>query len=238
MPIGTNAIGTIAIGASEAAAASPSITDINGDDTILNNETGNTITYADFTNQSGTFTLALRSDSDANASSACSNLSLAAGTGTFDAPNVRDIGETPTLGAPFTTTNNSLEALLTETDVDPDETATIAITRNPESPTYEVVEVLSATKVEGSIFENVTGAIVDESIVYQPTANNTTIDPDGIITTDQTSGTIDFWLWKKDAGTWEQIIFNLGGSVGGASTGGVGYFEDMIQSYITDYIEE
>ena len=219
MPIGTNAIGTVAIGASEAAAASPSITDINTNEEITNAQTGNTITYADFTNQSGTFTLALRSTADANASTDCTNVSLAAGSGTFDAPNVRDIGETPTLGAPFTTANNSLEALLTETDATPDETASLVIIRNPETPTYAVVEVLSATKVEGSIFENVTGTIVDESIVYQPTANNTTIAPDGIITTDQTTGTIDFWLWKNDAGTWEQIIFNLGGSIDPATLG-------------------
>jgi len=217
MPIGTNAIGTVAIGASEAAAASPSITDINTNEEITNAQTGNTITYADFDNQSGTFTLALRSTADANASTDCTNVSLAAGSGTFDAPDLKTIGETPVLSHPLaTTTNNDVEAFLEESIAA--QSASLSITLLVEAG-YEAIEVVSASTAEGSILENVTLPIVDESIMIGGTDNNSALAANGIVTTDQTTGTRDYWLWKKDAGTAEKIIFNLGGSIDPATLG-------------------
>jgi len=215
----------------ESAASEPSITNINGDNTLNNNQTGNTIEYADFTDQSGLFTLDLRNTADSTALSQCTSLSLASGTGTFNAPNIRSIGETPTKGSPLTTTNNSVEALLTETDTE--ETALIGVTLSAESG-YSVVEVLGAVKSVGSIFENVAGSIVDESIIYQPTANSTTVSQTGIVTTDQTTGSINFWLWKKDEGEWERIIFELGDGGGGLNLSASNVVESVVQSVIKE----
>lgn len=206
---GTGTVGTweyVVWAETQDTAVTPTIDDVNTDEEISNAETGNTITYSDFADLNGSFEISLRSNADASASVACTNVSLSGGTGTFDSFDIKTIGETPTAGPPLKTTNNQPELLLTETGNS--ESAVINVDLTVEAG-YQAVEVLSASTAEGSLLETVTGAVVDQSILYGPTSDSVTIAPSGIVTTSKTTGSIDFWLWKKDAGTWEKIILLL-----------------------------
>lgn len=205
---GTGTVGTweyVVWAETEDVPASQSIDDINTDEVIDNAEASLSITYSGFTNQSGTFTLALRSTTDTSATTSCTAVSLAAGSGTFTGPDILSYTTTAAAGVPFTTANNSVEALLTETDAEPDETATLGVTFNPVAATHAVVEVASATKAAGSVFENFVGSIPDFSQVYYPIADTTSVSSTGILTTDKTSGSIDMFYFDKTAGTWEKF---------------------------------
>ncbi len=81
--------------------------------------------------------------------------------------------------------------------------AELSIDYNPKSG-YAVIEIASAVKTQGSVFENFVGTIQDTSQVYYPTANNTSVSSTGILTTDSTSN-IDMHFWDASDGNWKQF---------------------------------
>lgn len=127
------------------------------------------------------------------------------GTGTSYTVDLFDVSSfsSDTAGVPFTTANhvNSFEAS------DGADTATLEITRNPKAG-WAVVDTVGAVATQGSVFENrVGGAMSDNSQVLYPTASNTTIAPDGTITTD--ADTVEGKAWDVDTGTWELFTVNF-----------------------------
>lgn len=129
-----------------------------------------------------------------------------AGTGTSYTVDLFDVSSfsSDTAGIPFTSANhvNLFEAS------DGTDTATLEITRNPKAG-WAVIDTVGAVATQGSVFENrAGGAMSDNSQVLYPTASNTTISPDGTITTD--AATVEGKAWDVDTGAWEIFTVNFG----------------------------
>jgi len=120
------------------------------------------------------------------------------GAGTIDFPDVSAYA-IDTIGCPFTTASHTIEYVLS----DGTDTEVLAGTYNPKSG-WAVVEVASAVKTTGSIFENFVGTITDASQVYYPTANTTAVSATGIVTTDATAD-IDMQFWDISDENWKQL---------------------------------
>jgi hypothetical protein len=120
---------------------------------------------------------------------------------TFDLPDVTTFTN-PTAGLPFTSTAYQNEIVAT----DGTSTAAINIVHNPKEG-YAVIDIVNATAVKGSIFETrIGGAPFDGSQICYSTANNTSIDATGIISTDSTELTA--YVWDVTSKDWGVVTFD------------------------------
>jgi hypothetical protein len=120
---------------------------------------------------------------------------------TFDLPDVTTFTN-PTVGLPFTSAAYQNEIVAT----DGTNTAAINVVHNPKDG-YAVIDIVNGTTVKGSIFETrIGGAPFDGSQVYYPTANNTSIDATGIISTDSTELTA--YVWDVTSKNWNVVTFD------------------------------
>jgi len=156
-------------------------------------------------------------------------------TGTFDNIDVTAI-TTPTVGNPFTSASHSITADFT----DGTDSASLAVTYNPKAG-YAVQEITSAVKTTGSVFENFVGTIPDTSQVMYPTANNTSVDATGILTTDATS---NFYMhyWDATSGEWDrfEVIIDQVGSNPSNPTGLTGaktQVRSMVRSQVSSQVQ-
>lgn len=160
---------------------------------IVDGATGDSGTYTGYT---GTPNLLRVQDSGATYTQAMSNLSAAAGSFTFNAPDITLV-TVDTAWAPYTTASYSMYAYLSDGTVN----ATKAVTRNPKTG-YAVIEITGHwgtttpfTLSYGAASEPALGS----QIVY-PTANSAVIDPaTGGYQGNQLSGTMPYWFLDKDA---------------------------------------
>lgn len=173
--------------------AAATVVDVNTNEIIDDAETGNTLTVSGFVSDISTVKL-----KSGTAETTVLNLSGTGDNYTFD--NVDVAGFTSdTVGAPLTSANNIAQVEATD-GVD---TAVLTVSSVAKAG-WERVEIASAVKTTGSIFENFVGTIVDESLIYYATADNTSVDATGIVTTDSAVDiTMQFWDTSDD--TWKQL---------------------------------
>lgn len=76
------------------------------------------------------------------------------------------------------------------------------IVYNPKAE-WAVVEVLGAVTIEGSVFFGWIGTPANTDQVYYPTTNNTSVSATGLLTTDQTTGTIDMVFFDTTDNSWK-----------------------------------
>lgn len=132
------------------------------------------------------------------------------GTGdnyTFNADDISALSSI-TAGAPFDTAYWSNTA----TAGDGTDTDDIAVVRTVKSD-WEVIDVASATTVEGTVGYLWGAAPADNSQWYYPTADNTSISPDGTIYTDKLSGSITCVIFNVATGNWDPFSINLDAAV-------------------------
>jgi len=135
-----------------------------------------------------------------------------AGSWTFDMPDISGF-LSDTLGTPFDSASHT-HTITAGDGVDSD-TETIVV--NPQTG-WAVIEVVSADTTEGSVFYGWTGTPADTDQVYYPTANNTSVDATGILTTDQATGSISMIFFDTTDYKWKQfdvIVVNATGSLSG-----------------------
>lgn len=186
----------------EATTAPKEIVDVDSDEILVDGQQDVSFTVANF-------------DNDITTASITSGVYSApltglTGTGTSYTADLFDVSSfaSDTAGVPFTSANhvNLFEAS------DGTDTATLEITRNPKAG-WVVVDTVGAVATQGSVFENrVGGAMSDNSQILYSTANNTTIGPDGTITTD--ADTVEGKAWDVDTGLWETFTVLFTGDVG------------------------
>lgn len=181
-----------------AQSAGVTVDDINTDEVVEDGETGVTFTTTGYGGEISTATI-----NDGTNSTSASNISSTGGAGTFDLPDVSGYASN-TAGSPFTTASYTIQATLG----DGTDTANLGVTYNPKTG-WAVVEVASAVKTTGSVFENFVGTITDASQVLYPTSNNTSVSATGIITTDATQD-IDMQFWDVTDGTWKPFTALIG----------------------------
>lgn len=131
------------------------------------------------------------------------SLSGTSGTFTFDMPDITGY-LVDTLGTVF----DSASHTHTITAVKGAESDTETIVINPQAG-YAVVEVASAVKTEGSVFEGWTGTPANGDQVYYPTASATAVSATGILTTDKVAGTITMFYFDTTDYKWKPFNINL-----------------------------
>lgn len=187
-----------------------SITDVDTDNTVVDGQQNVPFTVAGFAGDITAVSLRVGADTIP--------LTGLTGTGTsytFDLNDVTTYTDV-TAGLPLSSGTYQNEIVATDgTDV-----AAINITREPKVG-YAVTETAGAVATQGSIFETrVGGAPADGSQIYYPTADATSIDATGIITTDST-GFVAF-VWDVTSGDWDVVTFDAGD--------GVGYIKPIVTS--------
>lgn len=181
----------------EATTAPKEITDVDGDEVVEDGQQDIPFTVANFDNDVTTASI-----TSGVYSAPLTGLTVTGTSYTVDLFDVSSFAS-DTAGIPFTTANhvNLFEAS------DGTDAATLEITRNPKTG-WAVVDTVGAVATQGSVFENrVGGAMSDNSQVLYPTASNTTIAPNGTITTD--AATVEGKAWDVDTGTWELFTVNF-----------------------------
>lgn len=177
------------------------------DDPIIDAETGNQFSVSNFGSDINSLTIA-------NGSHSISPTVLT-GTGdgpyTFDMPNVAGYSA-DTLGIPFDTASWGSKVV---TVGDGTDTATSTTVVNPQSG-WAVVEVASAATTEGSVFYGWTGTPADTDQVYYPMANSTAVSATGILTTNQTTGTIGMVFFDTTDSKWKPFNVVLSETTGTA----------------------
>jgi len=167
--------------------------DVNTNEITTDAETGVTFTISDNVQDATAFKL---KTTTGGFEITALNLSGTGSNYTVDMPDVAAFG-IDTAGIPFSSSNWSIEY---EATADA-RTATLAGTHNPKTG-WATVDVLNGSIAKGSIFEDrPEGSPADSSQIYYDTANNTTINPQGIFSTD--ANTINGQLWNIDTGEWE-----------------------------------
>lgn len=163
-----------------------SIDDVNGDETLTDGQTGNTLT----TTEADPVTVVKLK----NGSSELTGINLAGGSGsyTFDLPDISQItANTPACFFPSATHPNVVLEINNGVD-------DIPVTYNKKAG-WAVVDISNPQYAKGYLFEDFTpGSVSNGCQVYHSTANGTTVDDDGEINTDQTSGYLDFILIDVD----------------------------------------
>ncbi len=176
----------------EVVVATPTVTDVNTNEETVDAEQNVTFTTSDFDSEITTFKL-----KSGTAITSATSINSTSGDGDCDFPDVAAF-VIDTLGCPFTSANNTVVYELSD-GTDTDDLA--AVDYGPKSG-WAIVEVASAVKTAGSVFEDFVGTIVDESEVYYPTADTTSVAADGIITTNSLVD-IDMLFWDKSDETWK-----------------------------------
>jgi hypothetical protein len=200
------------------ATASSTVTDINTNEIVLENESDVTFTTTGFAGEITTFKLV-----SGAFETSLTGVTSTSGAGDADVPDFT--GYDGTASSPIATTaNNAIVGRLGDGTT----TADLAITVNPRAG-YEIIEVASAVKTVGSIYENVVEAVPDESMHYYSTANTTAVGVTGILTTDATSN-FSVWWWNSATGITKEIEVTV-------TTGGViGIIKPIISTIIKPII--
>lgn len=175
----------------------PTLDDVNTNEITADGETGVTYTVTGFSAINGIKIKSGTAETDATGVTPSD----------FDIPNVSAY-TIDTDGSPLTTASNAVVCEVTDGVA----TASLAITHNPITG-WAVQEITGAVKTPGSVFENFIGTIPDTSEVYYPTADNTTVDATGILSTDSTSN-IDMQYWDATLENWQPftILISVSGS--------------------------
>lgn len=189
------------IGAYEVPNTEPTIIDVDGDEIIVDGQTNLRILLEQYTTAPNK--VSLRRVSSPSLETLTSNLTSGIDSATFDLPDISQYA-TDTTGVPFTSLSHSI-LLRAENDSEQDD---ISVAYNPKSG-YAVTEVFSSSQLEGSVFQNFSGAPSDGSQVYYPTASNTSVDSQGFLFTDATSD-IDMQFWDIGDNTWKPFSVLIG----------------------------
>lgn len=189
------------IGAYEVPNTVPTIIDVDGDEIIVDGQTNLRIVLEQYTTAPNK--VSLRKVSSPSLETLTSNLTSGIDSATFDLPDISQYA-TDTTGVPFTSLSHSI-LLRAENDSEQDD---ISVAYNPKSG-YAVTEVFSSSQLEGSVFQNFSGAPSDGSQVYYPTAFNTSVDSQGFLFTDATND-IDMQFWDIGDNTWKQFSVLIG----------------------------
>lgn len=170
-------------------ASGPVITDVDTDETTIDGQSAVAVTVSGFGSDVTSILYTDGTNDTANL--------LAGGTGDNYTINLPDVSaySSDTTGVPF----GSLTCEVT----DGTDTATISVTHNVKSG-WATTTVASAVTGDGSIFETI---FPDGSQIYYDTSNNTSVDPDGIYTTDGTE--IDGAVWNTSNATWVPFTVNI-----------------------------
>jgi len=196
---------------SAAGAAGASLDDVDTDEITTDGQTSVSYTVSNM----GTITgVEIQKIGDVTTKHTCTGVTAS----DFDIPDVSAFSG-DTNGSPFTTASHTIQYYVD----DGTDTATLAGTHNPGTG-YAVVEVASAVKTSGSVFENFVGSIPDTSQVLYPTAETTSVSSTGILTTDKTSGSISMVYWDATSKNWQPFtvtISGVGGSLSSKSFFGV-----------------
>jgi len=178
----------------------PTITAI--DSPVTDGLTGNSLSVTDYTSDINSLTI------EDVGSTHIATMTIQSGTGdgpyTWDVPDVSAYTAN-TLGTPFDSASWTHNAVASDgTDSD-----TNTIVLNPKTG-WDVIEVLNAVTTQGSVFEGWVSTPSDTDQVYYPTADNTSVDADGTITTDQTTGSITMQFFDILDSKWKTFDFVLG----------------------------
>lgn len=163
----------------------PSIDDVNGNETIVDGQTGNTLT----TTETDPVTV-IKLKSGTSELSA-SNITGGAGSYNFDIADISAISSnTPCC---FFTSASHQVFLEVNNGIDD-----IEVIYNPK-PTYAITEIQNPIYGPGYLFEDFTpGSVSNGCQVLYSTANDTSIGADGEINTNQVSGYLDFVILDVD----------------------------------------
>jgi len=180
-------------------------------DPVTDASTGNTFSVSGFGSDITSITL---KDDVATTHTASGTIQSGTGDGpyTWDMPNITSYG-TDTLGTPFDSAYWGHTAEVT----DGTDTGAITIVVNEKSGWNSVDVSATPNTASGSVFFGWTGTPAQYDQVYYPTANNTSVDADGILTTDQLTGSITMVYFDQSDSKWKPfsiIISVLSGSIG------------------------
>ena len=207
------------------------------DSPVLDAETGNALTTSNFGSAINSITL--ETSAGVNEVDASASIGGSAGSWTFDMPSVYNtavnVAGTPMDSASWAHTITAEDGTDSDTEV---------IVINPASG-WARIELASPVKTAGSVLENFIGTPVSTDQVLYPTANATSVSATGILTTDQTTGTIDMVFWDSagehvidgaftDAANW---TLGTGWSVGsGVASSASGTSSDLYQTPELDFV--
>jgi len=180
-------------------------------DPVTDASTGNTFSVSGFGSDITSITL-----KDDVATTHTTTGTIQSGTGdgpyTWGMPHVAAYSA-DTLGTPF----DSAYWGHTAEVGDGTDTGAITIVVNEKSGWTSVDVSATPSALEGSVFFGWTGAPIQYDQVYYPTANNTSVDADGILTTDQLTGSISMVYFDQGDSKWKPfsiIISTVTGTVG------------------------
>lgn len=179
-------------------ATGPIVDSINDDDEVDDGQQNNDFVSSNFAAEIDEVVLVGDNGDETDAT----DITSSSGTGTFDLRDTSQLTE-ETAGAPYTTANNSVLARLYSNSRA--ETADLPIVRNPIAG-WGLTEIASASKAEGSYFQGIVEAVIDESFIYAPLT--VTFDATGVMTTDETED-IDTQWWDKTTGTYKQRTIQI-----------------------------
>jgi len=170
------------------------------DSPVLDGSTGNAFTVSNFGSGITSFTI----DDGVHTLDLSASLS---GTYTYDFPDITGY-TVDTAGILF--------GVNTATVGDGVDTATSSIIVNPKSG-YAYVSLNTGldTTTLGTVMYGWTGAPILNDQIYYPTASNTSVDANGVLTTDLISGSIDMFYIDKTDGMVKPFTIILSGQAGG-----------------------